>query len=168
MRLRTNAPLPGVRSIARYLGCAAFVGLVACSEDASRLADGTAVAWSQRDGEYVAINYWAEWCDPCREEIPQLNALHHDRDATRLVILGVNYDRISGESLAALIDEMGIEFPVLVSDPSERFDYDVPTMLPTTVIIGPDATVHEILIGPQTRESLLHAAPESGRVRTRT
>ena len=168
MRLRTNAPLPGVRSIARYLGCAVFVGLVACSDDAIRLADGTTAAWSQWDSEYVAINYWAEWCVPCREEIPELNALHHDREATRLVVLGVNYDGISGESLATLIDEMGIEFPVLVSDPSERFGYDVPTVLPTTVIIGPDDIVHEILIGPQTRESLLHAAPESERVRTRT
>ena len=94
--------------------------------------------------------------------------MHHDRNTTGLVILGVNYDGISGESLATLIDEMGIEFPVLVPDPFERFGYDVPRMLPTTVIIGPDDNVHEILVGPQTRESLLHAMPESTRIRTRT
>ena len=116
----------------------------------------------------MAINYWAEWCVPCRQEIPELNALHREREATGLAILGVNYDGISGESLATLIAEMGIEFPVLVSDPSDHFGYDVPKVLPTTVIIGPDDNVHEILIGPQTRESLLRAAPESARIRTRT
>ena len=82
----------------------------------------------------MAINYWAEWCIPCREEIPELNALHRDREATGLAILGVNYDGISGESLAALTAEMEIEFPVLVPDPFERFGYDVPRMLPTTVM----------------------------------
>ena len=142
--------------------------MVACSDDASRLADGSTAAWSEWGGGYVAINYWAEWCVPCREEIPELNALHHDRDTTGLVILGVNYDGISGESLAILIDEMGIEFPVLDSDPSERFGYDVPRVLPTTVIMSPEDDVHQILVGPQTRESLLEAMPESMRVRTRT
>ncbi len=158
----------GFRTLARYVGLVASVCLVACSDDVFRLADGSAGAWSESGGGYVAINYWAEWCVPCREEIPELNALHHDRDTTGLVILGVNYDGISGESLAILIGEMGIEFPVLVSDPSERFGYDVPRLLPTTVIMGPENHVHQILVGPQTRESLLEAVPGSMRVRTRT
>ena len=152
----------------RHLCCIALLGLAACADDGFRLADGTNARWSQWAGQYVAINYWAEWCVPCREEIPVLNALHHKRDTTGLAILGVNYDGISGESLTALAAEMGIEFPVLVSDPIERFGYPVPDMLPTTVIIGPDNDVRDILIGPQTRESLLHAAPEAVRVRTRT
>ena len=146
--------------------CLAFFGLVACSDDALRLADGA--PWSQRDGGHLAINYWAEWCAPCREEIPELNALHRDRDATSLVVVGVNYDGISGESLTTLIDKMGIAFPVLDSDPSERFGYDIPKVLPTTVIIGPDGNVRDTLVGPQTRDSLLRAASKSPRFRTRT
>lgn len=145
-----------------------MLGLAACADDGFRLADGTRASWSQWAGQYVAINYWAEWCVPCRGEIPELNALHHERDATGLAILGVNYDGISGESLAMLTAEMGIEFPVLVSDPFDRFGYPVPDVLPTTVIIGPDNNVHDILIGPQTRASLLQAAPEAARIRTRS
>ena len=156
----------GCRS--RHLCCVTLLGLAACADDGFQLADGTRATWSQWAGQYVAINYWAEWCVPCREEIPELNALHRDREATGLAILGVNYDGISGESLATLMAEMGIEFPVLASDPSDRFGYPVPDVLPTTVIIGPGNSVHDILIGPQTLESLLHAAPEAARVRTRT
>lgn len=168
MRFRTDFAPTRLSSLAGRLGLVAVIGLAACSDDAFRLADGTTAEWSQSGGGYVAINYWAEWCVPCRIEIPELNALHQDRNTTGLAVLGVNYDGISGESLATLIDEMRIEFPVLVSDPFERFGYDVPSMLPTTVIIGPNDNVHEILIGPQTRESLLDAVPESARVRTRT
>ena len=155
-----------MRLWARHLGCFALLALAACSGDAVRLADGAASTWSQWAGRYVAINYWAEWCVPCREEIPELNALHQDREATGLVILGVNYDGISGDSLTTLMAEMGIEFPVLASDPFDRFGYDVPHVLPTTVIIGPDNSVHQILIGPQTRESLIRAATGSARTRT--
>ncbi len=155
-----------MRLRAPHLGCFALIALAACSGDAFRFADGATSTWSRWAGQYVAINYWAEWCVPCREEIPELNALHRDREATGLAILGVNYDGISGEPLTTLMAEMGIEFPVLASDPFDRFGYDVPTMLPTTVIIGPDNSVHQILIGPQTRESLVRAA--TGYERTRT
>ena len=150
----------------RHLGRFALLALAACSGDAFRLADGASSTWSQWSGQRLAINYWAEWCVPCREEIPELNALHQHRAATGLVILGVNYDGISGQSLTTLMAEMGIEFPVLASDPFDRFGYDVPNMLPTTVIIGPDNNVDQILIGPQTRESLIRAATGSARTRT--
>lgn len=150
----------------RRIGCVALLALAACSGDAFHFADGATSTWSRWAGQYMAINYWAEWCVPCREEIPELNALHQDRDATGLVILGVNYDGISGEALTTLMAEMGIEFPVLASDPFDRFGYDVPTVLPTTVIIGPDNSVHQVLVGPQTRESLVLAATGSARTRT--
>ena len=118
---RTRTPpglkLAPVRFRYRHLCCVALLGLAACTDNRLQLADGTNTAWSQWAGQCVAINYWAEWCVPCRAEIPELNALHHERGATGLAILGVNYDGISGESLATLTAEMGIEFPVLVFRP---------------------------------------------------
>ena len=152
-------------SSARHLGCFVLLALTACSDDVFHLADGSTSTWSRWTGYYVAINYWAEWCVPCREEIPELNALYEDRGKTGLWIVGVNYDGISGESLTTLVAKMGIEFPVLASDPLDRFGYDLPNVLPTTVLIGPDHNVHQILVGPQTRDSLILAATESARTR---
>ena len=128
--------------------------LAACSPSSTPLADGTHADWSHWDGRPIVLNYWAEWCAPCRHEIPELNALHRERAETGTVILGVNYDGITGDRLTSLVERMRIEFPVLVDDPIYRWDYARPEVLPTTVIVGSDGIVQEILIGPQTRESI--------------
>ena len=106
-------------------------------------------------GRWLLINYWAEWCAPCRDEIPELNALHHARP--ELTVLGVNYDGVQGDELKALIDRMGIEFPVLAEDPQPHWGYEMPSGLPMTVLIAPDGALHGRLLGPQTQETLLAA-----------
>ena len=45
-------------------------------------------------GHWRIVNYWAVWCGPCREEIPELNRLHEETD---LVVFAVNYDGKQGE-----------------------------------------------------------------------
>lgn len=150
---------------ARFTWMALTALLAACSPGSTPLADGTHADWSHWQGRPIVLNYWAEWCAPCRHEIPELNALHRERAETGTVILGVNYDRITGEDLAALVERMGIEFPVLVEDPLHRWDYPLPEVLPTTVIVGRDGEVREMLVGPQTRDSIREAvrsdAPET-------
>lgn len=106
-------------------------------------------------GEWTYINYWAQWCKPCIKEIPELNALHL-QDGYR--VLGVNYDGEVGEELQRQLDALGVAFPTLDTDPSQRFAVDRPQVLPTTLVIGPDGDLREVLIGPQTKETLLAIA----------
>jgi thiol-disulfide isomerase/thioredoxin len=124
----------------------------------SLFADGTPVDESRWSGNWLVINYWAGWCAPCREEIPELNELHHARAEHGLVILGVNYDQLTDAPLNKDITALGIEFPVLVEDPQLRYGYDRAEILPMTVIINPQGGVHEVLVGPQTQASVLAAA----------
>ena len=135
------------------LAALAFL-LAGCSPDSMPLADGTSTNWSHWNGRPIVINYWAEWCAPCRHEIPELNALHRERTETGTVVLGVNYDGIAGARLAALVERMEIEFPVLVEDPIDRWGYARPDVLPTTVIVARDGRVRDVLVGPQTRDSI--------------
>ena len=139
----------------RKIGLGAFLSLlVGCSEAEIQFADGTYGNESHWAGRWLVVNYWAEWCAPCRKEIPELNALHRDRRETGIVVLGVNYDGIEGEELGQLAERMNIEFPVLAADPAMRWQIERPQVLPTTVLINPQRQVQAALQGPQSQQSL--------------
>lgn len=127
-------------------------------EEQIELADGSRTQMSHWQDRWLVINYWAEWCGPCRHEIPELNQLHYDRITNGMVVLGVNYDRIQPPKLNEVIKRMEIDFPVLLADPQQRFGYDRAEQLPMTVIINPQRAVHDVLIGPQTAASITAAA----------
>ena len=146
----------GVLSI--LLACLSLVG---CSSEPSfRVADGSSIRFSDLHGESVVLNYWAEWCAPCREEIPELNELRQQgsQRGVEIRVLGVNYDGLEGADLNAVMQRMEIEFPVLVDDPRENFRIGRAEVLPMTVVIDPKGTVQAVLAGPQTAESLLARA----------
>jgi thiol-disulfide isomerase/thioredoxin len=124
----------------------------------------TAVGCGSRDpiaahrGEWLFINYWATWCKPCIREVPELNALD---GLEGFAVLGINYDGEQGEELRAQETRLAIAFPTLANDPAARFGVERPQVLPTTLVIDPRGSLHRVLIGPQTLESL-RAATESG------
>ena len=103
-------------------------------------------------GQWRVINYWAIWCAPCREEIPELNALD---DNTELVAFAVNYDGQRGDALQSQAAEMGITFTLLEQDPGATLGIKRPRVLPTTLLVNPEGAVTDTLVGPQTQESLL-------------
>lgn len=116
-------------------------------------------------GQWLVVNYWAQWCTPCIKEIPELNALA--RTYQQVVVLGVNFDGATGETLQAQMDKFGIDFPVILQDPSGLLGLDKPSVLPTTLILNPDGKLVHNLAGPQTLESLALATgqltgPEAG------
>ena len=117
-------------------------------------ADGSKTLMGHWDGRWLVINYWAEWCAPCREEIPELNELHHDRTKHGLVMLGVNWDGLQGDKLADVVERMNVQFPTLRDDPYEKYGYERAQQLPATVLINPARQVHKVLIGPQTIETI--------------
>ena len=94
-------------------------------------------------------------------EIPEFNQLHAERKTNGLVVLGVNYDGLQGEKLAAVIERMDVRFPTLVVDPQVEYGFERAMTLPMTVLINPDREVHDILFGPQTVTSILAAQAAS-------
>ena len=103
-------------------------------------------------GQWRVVNYWAIWCAPCREEIPELNELN---DNTELVVYAVNYDGQQGTKLHSQAADMGITFSLLEQDPGPALGIERPRVLPTTLLIDPRGSVTDTLVGPQTRESLM-------------
>ena len=134
------------------------LSICGCStEEQIEFSDGTRTQMSHWDDRWLVINYWAEWCAPCRHEIPELNQLHNERLASGIVVLGVNYDGLTQPKLGDVMQRMQIEFPVLKQDPQLRYGYERAEHLPMTVLINPAREVHEVLVGPQTATSILAA-----------
>ena len=111
-------------------------------------------------GQWVVVNYWASWCKPCIEEIPQLKRLHGAY--SNLTVVGVNYDGASGEELHAQAQRLGVGFATLEADPSAQLGIPRPAVLPTTLILDPQGQLQRTLLGPQTVESLSEAAGLAG------
>ena len=98
------------------------------------------------------INYWAKWCKPCIEEIPELNAL--DERYAQVAVLGVNYDGAVDQELQQQLDALGVAFPTLLAEPSAQLGTHLPSVLPTTLVLDPQGNLVGTLVGPQTLESL--------------
>ncbi|MCU1716761.1 TlpA disulfide reductase family protein [Pseudomonas sp. 5P_3.1_Bac2] len=128
--------------------------LSACGSDLGVDQHGAKVAQSRVDGQWLVINYWAQWCAPCRSEIPQLNQLSQQLAAQKVQVLGVNFDGLQGEKLKQAAEEMAIQFTVLAQDPAERYQLPRSEALPVTYIIDDHGKVRERLLGEQTAAGL--------------
>lgn len=135
------------------LGLLSCLMLAGCSEDWGPDQHGANVTTQQLDGQWLLINYWAEWCGPCRTEIPELNAL--DESRSDITVLGVNFDGLQGDELSAAANDLGIRFRVLSVDPAERLELPRSAVLPVTYIVDKAGKVRQSLAGEQTAEGLL-------------
>ncbi|WP_169450044.1 TlpA family protein disulfide reductase [Marinobacter orientalis] len=129
----------------------ALLILVGCQNQEFEKPDGTVLDWESLRGHWVLVNYWAEWCKPCLEEIPELNDLDSYSD---IVVLGVNFDDIQGQELIDLGENMGIEYAMLAEDPGPEFGWKTPVALPATFIVNPDGNLVEARFGAQTEEDI--------------
>jgi peroxiredoxin len=108
-----------------------------------RTMDGPNVRLQEQRGRVVMVNFWATWCGPCRQEMPQLNRLYEKYRGSGFVLLGVNVDD-DAHKAAEVAAKLGVRFPVLLdTDKSVSKRYDLATM-PSTVIIDRDGTVRHV------------------------
>ncbi|HEY8331656.1 MAG TPA: TlpA disulfide reductase family protein [Pseudomonas sp.] len=146
MRIRWSSAVP--------LLCAALL-LGGCSEaDWGADQHGRPVAAAQLDGRWLVINYWAEWCGPCRKEVPELNRLASELAAQPVRVLGVNFDGLQGEELRKATAALGIAYTNLASDPAARLGLTSSPVLPVTWLVDPQGRVREQLAGEQTSAGL--------------
>jgi thiol-disulfide isomerase/thioredoxin len=116
--------------------------------------NGKTHALSDYRGKWVVVNYWATWCPPCQDEIPDLVDFyerHKDKDA---IVIGINFEDIGGEQLKSFVDSYLISYPILRSDPLPRTPLGPIPGLPTTYIIDPEGSPVARQVGPVTAKQL--------------
>ena len=78
--------------------------------------DGDKYRWQDLQGEWVVVNYFAEWCAPCLKEIPELNAFANYAAQTENVSLfAISYDALPPEELQQIKQKYDIQFDLIDS-----------------------------------------------------
>lgn len=97
-------------------------------------------------GQVVLLNFWATYCLPCREEIPELNRLQHELQAQGLKVLGASTDD-SADGINAYQEEVAkFEYQVLVGGNDAKAKLEHP-QLPTTYLIDRQGRIRQKIIG---------------------
>ena len=118
------------------------VGVVA-PDFASKSDSGRNVRLSELRGQVVLINFWASWCNPCRQELPLLNKIYARYRAAGFMLLAVNVDD-NQKDAEAMLKRLDLRFPTLFDGNKNVAKlYGVDTM-PVTLLIDRDGRVRYV------------------------
>jgi thiol-disulfide isomerase/thioredoxin len=108
--------------------------------------DGTSIDLAAQEGKLLLINFWATWCAPCREEIPDLKALHTDLD--NLTVIGIALDRKGREVVEPFARKLEINYPIVIDEAgtAEAAFGPIPG-LPTTILVSPEGQITKRVVG---------------------
>jgi len=109
--------------------------------------DGSEVRLSALRGQPVVLNFWATWCAPCRQEIPQFVAAYERFRNESLLVLAVNMQE--GKSIArGYAEDFGMNFPIPIDVDGEVGDEYRLLGLPMTYFIDRGGVVRSVFTGP--------------------
>jgi cytochrome c biogenesis protein CcmG/thiol:disulfide interchange protein DsbE len=112
-----------------------------------RTFDGAEINSADLAGQVVVINFWASWCEPCKQEAAELEQAYQQYKHQGVAFMGVNYVDTEPEARGYLA-EFGITYPNgpdLGTRISQAFRI---RGVPETYILGPDGILAEVKIGP--------------------
>lgn len=101
---------------------------------------GGIVSTAALKGKVLLLNFWATWCGPCREEIPELIALQAQYK-NQLQIIGISEDEAPLAEVAQFVKKAGVNYPVLMSSPALEREYGGIAALPTSFFVNPKGQV---------------------------
>ncbi len=113
--------------------------------------DGSSNSLASYRGRPVIVNFWATWCEPCKEEMPLLQtstSSHPD-----LVVLGI--DNVEAPSkVRPFVDQLGVRFPILLDEDGSVLEHYQVLGLPTSFFVDRSGTLRSIYRGALTEDVL--------------
>jgi cytochrome c biogenesis protein CcmG/thiol:disulfide interchange protein DsbE len=108
---------------------------------------GKRVDLAQFKGKVLVIDFWATWCPPCREAIPELIAMKKKYGPRGFDIVGISMDENPARVVPPFIEHYGINYPVVMADAQVSSDFGGIFGLPTTFIVDRDGNIAQRYIG---------------------
>lgn len=107
--------------------------------------DGETRSLEEWRGKVVLVDFWATWCDPCRDSLPFYERLADEYD-DRFRVLAVSVDERKS-AVASFVDRHDFSFDVAFDDGHAIADRFEPPTMPTCYLIGPDGEVEFVHAG---------------------
>ncbi|MBB6448962.1 thiol-disulfide isomerase/thioredoxin [Geomicrobium halophilum] len=117
-------------------------------------AEGESMSLSDQRGDFVIMNLWASWCEPCIREFPMLDEVHQDYQDEGMQVIAVNmtsYERTPDEAVEFLGDHP-VSMPILFDEEGEAADVYLDEGLPTTYFINEEGIIVDTIVGEVTRD----------------
>jgi len=136
----------------------AFTGLVLLAPAPVRawtLQDMAGKTLNQADfhGRWVLVNFWAPWCQPCRQEIPELVRLEHDAPAG-LSVIGIAVSYRNPQSVVDFVRRHHMDYPIVLGSADMAAGFGGIRGLPTSFLYGPGGRMVHRFEGPQTEAAV--------------
>jgi cytochrome c biogenesis protein CcmG/thiol:disulfide interchange protein DsbE len=121
---------------------------------------GETFTLSNHAGTVVVINFWATWCKPCRDEIPEFMELQEEYGSEGLQFVGVSVDQKGFEAVRPFAERTNINYPLVMADSDVIENYGGVSVIPTTFIVGRNGRIRDRIIGRTTKTELLRVVRE--------
>jgi thiol-disulfide isomerase/thioredoxin len=126
--------------------------LISCQRNDIEIFNGSDTSLDKLNGNWIVINYWADWCAPCIKEIPELNEFAEENK--ELVVFTFNFDQLDEDDLKPVANRFNIKVPSLITHPRDIWGIQTPPAVPATFFINPNGELVLSLFRPQTKDEL--------------
>ena len=126
--------------------------LISCQRNDIEIFNGSDTNLNKLNGNWIVINYWADWCAPCIKEIPELNEFAEQNK--ELLVFTFNFDQLDEDDLKPVANRFNIKVPSLITHPRDIWGIQTPPAVPATFFINPNGELVLSLFRPQTKDEL--------------
>ena len=122
--------------------------------------DGKSHQVSDNRGKWLIINFWATWCPPCIQEMPELERFYQQNSSSAQV-WGVTFEDTDKATIRQFIEQLGITYPVLGYGQDPLTGFGTVTVLPTTFVIDKQGLFLHRFEGPITAQNIAKIIDQS-------
>lgn len=129
------------------------IGDTAPKGDLPRLAGGGTESLDDYRGRWVLVNFWASWCEPCREEAPALERFQRKHGGAKFTVLGIDTQDLTSDGLG-FVREFRLSYPQLHDGDGQAGEDYGTTGVPENFLVDPRGKVRLVVLGPISEERL--------------